>query len=281
MKIDISAVVIVPAFVAPGYFAYWTRNHFASRSLAPKGPTEEFAGFVVVSALIHCLLALAVIALGAVVGLAGIVLHQPPLWVFIWADQFDFQAWLALHKSAGLGLLSTYFLLSCGLGYFAGLPLALLDLNWQGWPWRWIQSGKRGLWLRRRGVRGIFGEYPAIYGALRPDLDADGRLKYVLVEAQLRDSKGFYTGQVASYSISKDEDAHKLILLRDASFRPDDASEYLAVRDKTILLDLADILVLRIQQIPQSSLIQESKAAFPESNSASVKSPPQIRKSTT
>ncbi len=268
MKIDISAVVIVLAFVAPGYFAYWTRNHFAPRSLAPKGPTEEFAGFVVVSAIIHSILALVAIALAAVAGLAGVVAHLHPLWIFDWADQVDFQAWLTFHKSAGLGILSTYFLLSCGLGYFSGLPLALLDLNWQGWPWRWVQSGKRGLWLRRKGVRGVFGEHPAIYVALRPDLDADGRLNYVLVEAQLRDSKGFYTGQVSSYSISKDEDAHKLILLRDASFRPDDASQYIPVNDKTVLLDLADVLVLRIQQLPRSSLIQESHLVSIESNSS-------------
>jgi len=253
MKIDISAVVIVLAFVAPGYFAYWTRNRFAPRSFAPKGPTEEFAGFVVISAIIHCVIVLVIIALAAVAGVAGMVAHLRPLWIFDWADQVDFQAWLAIHKSAGLGILSAYFLLSCVFGYLSGLPLALLDLNWQGWPWRWILSGKLGLWLRRRGVRGILSEHPAIYGALRPDLDADGRLNYIVVEAQLRDSMGFYTGQVASYSISKDEDAHKLVLLRDASFRPDDDSQYLPVSNKTVLLDLADVLVLRIQKISQSA----------------------------
>jgi hypothetical protein len=280
MKIDISAVAIVLAFVAPGYFAYLNRNHFAPRSLAPKGPTEEFAGFVVVSAIIHSILALVAMILAAVAGLAGMAAHLHPLWVFYWADQVDFQTWLTIHKSAGLGLLSAYFLLSCGFGYLSGLPLALLDLNWQGWPWRWVQSGKRGLWLRRRGVRGIFGEHPAIYGALRPDLDADGRLNYVLVEAQLRDSKGFYTGQVASYSISKDEDAHKLILLRDASFRPDDASHYIPVSNKTVLLDLADVLVLRIQQLPRSTLIQESQAAPVESKSPNGNILPNVEKKT-
>lgn len=254
MKIDFSAVAIVLAFVAPGYFAYWTRNHFAPRSLAPKGPTEEFAGFVVVSAIIHSFLALGAFVLAA---LSGLLTHGDPLWAFAWMDKTALAAWPASIKAAGFALLSAYFLLSCVCGYLLGLPLALLDLNWQGWPWRWVQSGRRGVWLRRKGVRGVIGEHPAIYGALRPELDAQGRPKYVLVEAQLRDANGFYTGQVASYSISKDEDAHKLILLKDVSFRPNDSSAYVPAASVTVLLDLADVLVLRIQQVPKEA------AAFP------------------
>ena len=69
MKIDLSAVAIVLLFVAPGYLAYWTRNHFAPRSLAPKGPAEEFAGFVVVSACTHGLLGIVAIAFAALGGL--------------------------------------------------------------------------------------------------------------------------------------------------------------------------------------------------------------------
>ncbi len=252
MKIDFSAVAIVLLFVAPGYFAYRTRNHFAPRSLSPKGPTEEFAGFVVISAFAHCLLGAATLVLAVLAGLAS---HLNPLRFFVWADSIDFQVWLHLHKSAGFVIVISYFLLSCACGSVLGLPLALSDLSWKGGLFRWVQAGKRGAWLRRQGVRGIIVEQPAIYTALRPDLDEHGREKYVFVEAELRESKGFYAGQVSNYSVSRDEDPHKLVLLRNTSYSPDDSSAYEPVIPSgTVLIDLADVLVLRVQQVPRGPI---------------------------
>jgi len=251
MKIDLSAVAIVLLFVAPGYFAYVTRNHFAPRSLAPKGPTEEFAGFVVVSAFAQCLLGTVALILAF---LAGLAYHLKPLHIFVWADGMDFQAWLHLHKSAGFAIVILYFLLSCAFGSMLGLPLALSDLSWKGRLGRWARSGKRGDWLRRQGVRGVIVEHPAIYTAMRPDLDEHGREKYVFVEAELRNSKGFYAGQVSNYSVSRDEDPHKLVLLRNVSYSPDDSTDYgPVISSQSVLLDLADVLVLRIQQASRDS----------------------------
>lgn len=249
MKIDLSAVVIVLLFVAPGYFAYWSRNLFAPRSLSPKGPTEEFAGFVVVSAFVHCLFGAATLFLAV---LAGVASHLNPSLCFVWADNFDWQLWMHLHRSAELAITVSYFLLSCAIGYLLGLPLALSNLSRMGWFWRWFQAGERGAWLRRQGVRGIIVEQPAIYTALRPELDELGYEKIVFVEAELRDSKGFYAGQVSNYSVSKDEDPHKLVLLRNTMYSPNDSSRYApVVPSGTVLIDLADVLVLRIQQIPR------------------------------
>lgn len=247
MKIDLSAVAIILIFVAPGYLAYRTRNRFAPRSLAPKGPTEEFAGFVVVSALIQALLGL-IVVLCAVLG--GLAFHHGPFWLMTGQHGAELYGWLSLRQDVGFAVLALDFLISCGFGYFIGLPLALLDLSWEGWLWSWTRSGRSGNWLRRHGLRGIIGEHPAIYVALRPDLDEHGRQKVVFVEAELRDSKGFYTGQVASYSLARDEEAHKLVLLRDAWFRPDASSENEPVQSDTVLIDLTDVLVLRIQQAP-------------------------------
>ena len=165
MKIDLSAVAIVLLFVAPGYLAYWTRNHFAPRSLAPKGPAEEFAGFVVVSACTHGLLGIVAIAFAALGGLEldlhPFGVHFDLFRVFAWADQFDLQGWLALHKGTALAILVIYFGLSCALGYLLGLPLALLDLNWHDSLWGWVRSGKLGNWMNRQGIRGTIGEQPS------------------------------------------------------------------------------------------------------------------------
>lgn len=256
MKIDLSAVAIVLLFVAPGYLAYWTRNHFAPRSLAPKGPAEEFAGFVVVSACTHGLLGIVAIAFAALGGLEldlhPFGVHFDLFRVFAWADQFDLQGWLALHKGTALAILVIYFGLSCALGYLLGLPLALLDLNWHDSLWGWVRSGKLGNWMNRQGIRGTIGEQPAIYTALKPELDEYDRQKYVFVEAELRGSKGFYTGQVSDYSLSKDEDPHKLVLLRNTRYRSDDSTDYGPVTPgETVLIDLADVLILRIQQVPK------------------------------
>lgn len=249
MKIDGSTLAILLFFVTPGYLTYWVRNHFVPRSQSPRGTTEELAGFVVVSAFIHCLLgSVATFSLL----LHGAIQKYDPTFDFPWVNSLITDAWWQQNLAAGLIGVIAYFLVSCMAGLAVGVPMALYSLSWEGSLWSSFREelDDKGAWLRRHGIRGVIAEQPAIYTALRPGLGKDGQENVVLVEAELRDGCGFYIGQVASYSISKDEDAHKLLLLRQAQYSKDRVSDYGPPGSGTVLIDLADVLVLRVTQVP-------------------------------
>ena len=146
MKIDVSAIAILLFFVAPGYLAYWIRNHFVPRTLVARGATEELAGFVVVSAFIHCVLGLL-----ATVGLLvhGAIRQCDPASDFTAINHLDISAWWQLHPSNGLIAAILYFLVSCGAGIVLGVPLALSTLTWKSAVWRMIRSefNDDGAWL--------------------------------------------------------------------------------------------------------------------------------------
>jgi hypothetical protein len=249
MKIDATAIAILLFFVTPGYLTYWVRNHFVPRSLAARGATEEIAGFVVASALVHCLLGLFV-SLGF--ALHGAFQNCDVLSDFQWINTVGLEPWWLAHPTNGIALAIGYLLLSACLGAALGVPLALLSLRWKSSFWGSLQTAfhDNGTWLRRHGIRGLIAEQPAIYTALRPTLAPDGSENLVIIEAELRDSKGFYIGQVASYSIARDEEPHKIVLVRNAQFSQDNLSEYGPIQPGTLLIDLADVLTLKISQVP-------------------------------
>jgi len=249
MKIDGSTLVILLFFVAPGYLTYWVRNHFVPRSQSPRGATEELAGFVVVSAFVHCLLGLLATFF---LLLHGAIQNCDPTSDFSSINLIVTDSWWHQNLAIGLITVIAYFLVSCMAGVAIGLPMALYSLSWEGLLWRSLRRElvDKGAWLRRHGIRGLIAEQPAIYTALRPQLSDDGEENAVLIEAELRDGRGFYIGQVDSYSISRDEDTHKFVLLRQAQFSQDRVSDYETPRSGTVLIDLADVLVLRITQVP-------------------------------
>jgi len=264
MKIDVSTLVVLLFFVAPGYLTYWVRNHFVPRSQSPRGATEELAGFVVVSAFVHCFLGL-LATLGLL--LHGAIQNCDPVSGFSPINLILTDSWW--HQNPGIGLIAAiaYFLVSCMAGVVIGLPIALYSLSWEGLLWRYLRGElvDRGAWLRRHGIRGLIAEQPAIYTALRPQLGEDGEELAVLIEAELRDGRGFYIGQVDSYSISRDEDTHKFVLLRQAQFSQDRVSDYETPKPGTVLIDLADVLVLRITQVPATP--SSSHPSLPDESS--------------
>ena len=231
------------------------------RSQSPRGATEELAGFVAVSAFVH--------SIPGALATFGLLLHGAiqkfdPTSDFPSVNAIATDSWWQRNLAAGVISVIGYFLVSSTAGVAIGFPMALYSLSWEGSLWQWFRNElvDKGAWLPRHGIRGLIAEQPPIYTALRPELDEDGEEKAVLIEAELRDERGFYIGQVASYSISRDEDAHKLILLRQAQFSKDRASDYGPPGSGTVLIDLADALVLRVTQVPATP--SDSLARLPQ-----------------
>ena len=143
-------------------------------------------------------------------------------------------------------------------GVILGILAAFMQLGGLEKSWKRFNPRLRK-WFRRRGIRGLLGERPVIYDAFTPPLDECCNEQLLFIEAELKGGSGFYTGQVARYAILKDEDPHKLILLQGVFFSPDRASDYQALDCDTLLLDLADVLVLRVRAHPDPDLLIQIK----------------------
>ncbi len=116
--------------------------------------------------------------------------------------------------------------------------------------------------LKRYGIRGLLSERPIIHDALTSSLDEIGNEQIVFIEAEMKDKTGFYAGQVASYTILKDEEPHKLVLLKSAYFKSDRTDDYRQLDCDQLLLDLADVVVLQVRALPNEP------AADPEDTNA-------------
>jgi len=107
----------------------------------------------------------------------------------------------------------------------------------------------KATWLQRRGITGLLGERPIIYEALNPKIDSKGTPYLVFLELEMKDSGGFYSGQLSQFAIVRDEDPHKPIFLINAWFRKDVSDAYAEVIADGVMLDLADTMTLQVKQI--------------------------------
>jgi len=246
MKIDLSTIALILLAVLPGYFSFKVRNLLAPRSFAAKGPTEELASFVAVSVVVQAILA---IASAGIAGLAGLASFRDIHYFFDLFDRHIGSFWL--HPSIAALATFAYVGIACAAGALFGLPLALFQIG--GLPKLWAAIAEeeevRG-WLKRNGIRGLLGERPIIYEALTPPLDKAGNEQILFLEAELKGSAGFYAGQVSSYTVLKDEEPHKLVLLKSPFFKPNRVSDYEELSCDQLLLDLADVLVLQVRAHP-------------------------------
>jgi hypothetical protein len=213
------------------------------------GATEEIAEFFIYSIAAHLCLAVLSAVLFA---FAGLLLNHSLL--------FYLDSWRALPPSALLlkaeslpaGILASYLILALIIGWFLGVVRGLLD------AWRVGERavGLVGPMFRRVGSfwsqnieRFLITERPIIYGALFPELDENGDPKTVYLELLLRDNQGYLSGRVASFSISNDEENHKLVFLKDAYSKATKAAAYESLVGDGVLIDLADALTVQIKQV--------------------------------
>jgi hypothetical protein len=249
MEIDFPKVVLFVLAVLPGYFALWARRSIAPLSLHKKGATEELAEFLVYSALVHFVLITIVLCTAA---LLGMLYHRAAL--FFLKDSLSLPvstiAENVVHLPASLLLIYVPLSFFCGWGI--GLTRGLLTM-WRPFTrlaaWVGINettpAGK--LWLRLVG-RFLLTGRPIIYDALFPEEDETGKSKLVFVELVLKDDGGKYIGQVEAFTITRDEEEHKLLYMIDVYKENSEDGSFEEMPTDGMLVDLADVVTMSVRQ---------------------------------
>ena len=241
MKIDLSTILFIALVVSPGLFALRSRSRLVPSLLRSKGATEEIAELVSLSLLTHSFLILLAALLAA---LFGVGLHQDALFFFREMDGWEIVSWSRLHGSAATLLVTAYLLLSFVLSHILGILYAAWELKGDLTERLLKLPG-----LQRFGFTGVLGEQPILYDLLSVSPGADA----VFIEARMKADAGFYSGQIDQFAIVRDEESHRPIYLIDVFYKKDRDSEYEGVAGG-LLLDLADVTSLRIEQIKVTDL---------------------------
>jgi hypothetical protein len=116
--------------------------------------------------------------------------------------------------------------------------------------WLGIDDDSRAgkLWLRMVG-RFLLAGRPIIYDALFPEEDETGKSKLVFVELVLKDNGGTYIGQVEAFSITRDEEEHKLLYMIDVYRRENTDSSFRKLAVDGMLIDLSEVVTLSVLQM--------------------------------
>ena len=108
------------------------------------------------------------------------------------------------------------------------------------------RTGK--LWLRMVG-RFLLTGRPIIYDALFPEEDRSGKSKLVFAELVLKDNGGTYIGQVEAFSITRDEEEHKLMYMIDVYRRGNSDGSFEKLSVDGMLIDLSEVMTLSVRQM--------------------------------
>ena len=242
MSFNPSTILLVLVVVVPGLFAQRTRNQIVPRSFAPQGASAELAELIALGFATHGIL---IALVSFVLFAAGLLMRSSPDFFFALVDGFIAEHGWSRH------------IIESSLGLFSYIFLSFFVSHWLGFVYGMLRSrsyftqlffAKADWLLRRFGVTGLLGERPIIYEMLNPDI-TDRVEKSVYVEIELRDQRGFYSGQVSQYAIVKDEEPHKPIVLIDVWFRYSRDAEYVRLQPDSVMLDLADALTVSVRQV--------------------------------
>ena len=244
MKVDLSTLLLVVLVVIPGLFAQRARDLIVPRALTPKGATEELAELVALGVATHGVLAL---LLACVLLVAGMLTGLRPSLYFSKLDAWNVTSWMQVHPAETVlvttaCIFSSFFVGHClGLAYGALSSKGRLTARLLG----------QAQWLERFGFYGFLGERPIIYELLNVDRNAQGDVKTMFIEAEMKDGLGFYSGQLSQFAIVRDEEPHRPIYMVEPWYKSSRDEMYSPVQADGILLDLADVACLLIKQIDQ------------------------------
>jgi hypothetical protein len=237
LKIDFSTIFLVIFLVLPGLFSRRSRNSIVPRSLEAHGETEELADFVVQGVVVHLILG----AIAAfLLGLVGAIVHHQIGYYYWTLDRGDMSSWSKVHSTETTVLFGAYVAISFLAGHILG---------WLLGKWRWS----------RRVVPSFLKDLPIIYRVLAPRVAEDHSLSIVFVEAEMKDKAGFYSGQIADYAQAKDGEPHKIIYLIEVWFKQDREAAYSKVDAEGIMIDLADVATLKVDQVSRASLLKDQE----------------------
>jgi len=231
MQFNVIGFLIFLAFFLPGFLAQKARDSIAPRSLKPHSPVADVGEFVLAGVWVHILLIVffrLFFVFFAKYYFAAMqdVLHLGHPQDFFWRfPKFTFG----------------YLILSLSLGYILG--------GIQGWlilrqPVRnWLLNNKIfGGFLLKLGVFGFLQEHPVWFYAFQQKAPRT----QVFVEVEMRDGRGFYTGELQSYGIVDDSEENKDFYIVDVHYKQARSDEYVRLPCNGLLLNAKNVTSLQV-----------------------------------
>jgi len=225
MTFDGTGLLIFLLAIVPGFIAQQARSRLVPRSLRAKSALEETGNYVFDSIAIHLvLLATFRVMFAAIHSMtpaslgAAIVQKQLPVWA--WQHRY---------------LIVSYYVVSVLLGCILGVVRGVAERDGRVGAWLADNRFLRPL-LLRLGIRAFLEEAPVWYEALREKT----RDERTFVEVKMKQSEGFYTGELKSYSIVPDSEPNKDLLLVNAAYKKKKDDTYVTLDTDGVLLNFAD-----------------------------------------
>ncbi|HEY0785467.1 MAG TPA: hypothetical protein VGD62_06310 [Acidobacteriaceae bacterium] len=228
--------------MVPGLAAKKSRRKIIAPTLESTGPATELGELVALSLTVH--LILLAFASVAAVG-AGILRAQAPLFYLHAADGLDLAAWDAGHRAEAILLAAGYLCLSLVVGYLLGILSGWLQLSH---PFlHFIEANPRlTSGLRGLNIFSLLEERPLSFELFTGESVSRGTDLIFFLEVQLREDRGFITGELVKYALVRDEEPHRPVILRDAQFKATADKAYHPMEGERILIDLADALLVQV-----------------------------------
>jgi hypothetical protein len=246
MQFDITGFLIFLAFILPGLVAQKSRDSVAPRTLKPLSPVAEVGEFVLAGVWVHALL---------IVSLRLFFVVFAKSYFEIFASTFRYSTFPNFLWNYRVFAFN-YFVASLGLGYCLGFFYGWLIIKQPIRSWALSKSLPAQL-FNKLGVPGFLAEQPVWYFVFKQT----SSLTAIFLEVEMKDSKGFYTGNLASYGILDDSIKSKDFYLEKVSFRQERSAQYVALKCNGLLLNFEDVMsiqVIRVEPDAESLKIELS-----------------------
>jgi hypothetical protein len=225
MTLDVTGLLIFLLAFVPGFLTQQVRKLLIPRSLRDQSVLEETRNYIVNSLVVHLVVvtifrtSLALVRSTAPAALDWAIAHH------------QFGVWSWDHRY----LILAYFVASLFVGLVFGLFRGVVQRDRIIGIWladnRWLSQ-----FLVRLGVFAFLEEAPVWYEALKQKT----RSERTFVRVKMKDNRGFYTGELKSYSIVSDSEPNKDFLLVNVSHKPAENGAYEQMDVDGVLLNFAD-----------------------------------------
>lgn len=233
-------ILLLIGFVVPGLIAQRAKHSLVPKPLEPLSATAELGEFVGISLVDHLVLASAYVLL-----------------VRSWFPEYALSVWECFHRygltwavASHYWLAASYVFISLPLGYVLGLIYGWVALTQPLRRFLTRENSITSRFLRLLGIPTLLVERPIVY-----DVFDAGRLdRYTFLELEMKDERGFYSGLLAEYALVPDQEPHKLVYLQQVQYRATRTDVYEEIESDGMLLDLADVLTLRVRRPLQANV---------------------------
>jgi hypothetical protein len=231
MAFDVTGLLVFRLAILPGFVAQQSRYSITPRSVQQKTAIEETGEYVLNSIFIHAFLLMALklflsVSDASALPILDNAIRQKKLLEWSWEHHY---------------FVLFYYLVSLILGICFGILRGTLVLN----------QPVRSLLLRRPRIERLLAsmriflflqEEPVWYDALR-QRSVD---KLTFVEVKMKESGGFYTGELKNFAILPDSERQKDFYLVNVYFRKPEENKYTRLDLDGILLNFADAESIKV-----------------------------------